>query len=111
MGGWESDSHVEDCGAFVALRDRVVDIVWKLGATDNMAPVDAYSVASLDVDNFARNGRLESGVAGNVTIVYVLNRVVRGGRTNSNELPVVVPVDPVQVEFCRSRRGETLFLT
>ena len=80
----------------MALRDRVVGVVWELGAADNMAPVDAYSVASFDVDDLARDGRLESRVASNVTIVHILNRVVRGGGPDSHELAVVVSVDPVE---------------
>ena len=96
MNEWEGASHVEDGGTLVALCDRVVDVVWELGAADNMAPVDAYSVASFDVDDLARNGRLESRVASNVAIVHVLNGVVGSGRPDSHELAVVVSVDPTE---------------
>jgi hypothetical protein len=83
----------------VALGDRVVDVVGELGATDDMAPVDAYPVASLDVDDFARNGGFEPRVASNVTIVHILDRVVGGGGADADELAVVVAVDPRESWF------------
>jgi hypothetical protein len=60
----------------MALCNGMIRIIWELSATDNVAPLNAHSVASLHVDDLGRNRRLVVRVAGDVGSIYILNRVV-----------------------------------
>ena len=60
----------------MALRNRLVWIALVLRSADDMAPQHAYFVTSLHGDDLRGNGLLEVGVAGDVGISDILNRVV-----------------------------------
>lgn len=73
----------------MALRNRMIWIALELRATNDMAPLDAYSVAALDRNHLGRDWLLEVEVASNVVVIDILERVVRGRGANSDCFAVV----------------------
>jgi hypothetical protein len=77
----------------VALRNGVVWVALELRAADDMAPEDAYPVATLDWDDLGGDGLLEVEVARNVVVVDVLQRVVRCRCSDTYCFAIVGAVD------------------
>jgi hypothetical protein len=69
----EFDVHVKQHRPFMTSRNRIVRIIRTLSATNDMPPIDTDFIASLDVDDFARDGGLEAGLAGDVGVVDVVD--------------------------------------
>jgi hypothetical protein len=65
----EFDVHVKQHRTLVTRSDRIICVIARLSATNDMSPVYPDFVAGLDVDDLARDGGLEAGLAGNVGIV------------------------------------------
>lgn len=68
--------HIKDSRSLVGLRDRVISIVCELSASDNMSPENTDLVSGLHVDDLGGHRGAESGVAGHVLVVHILDRVV-----------------------------------
>jgi hypothetical protein len=56
--------------------DRVVLVIGRLSAANNVSPHDANLVTGVDIDDFARDGRMEAAVASKVSVVDVQDGVV-----------------------------------
>jgi hypothetical protein len=85
--------HVEDCRPFVGLCDRVVGVVGGLRAADYVAPLDANAVAGFDVDDLRGHGGLESRLAGEGSVGYRHDGVVRCCGTDAVCEAIVGAVD------------------
>jgi hypothetical protein len=70
--------------------DRVVLVVGDLSAADNVSPHDADLVPGVDIDDFARDGRMEAAVASEICIIHVEDGVVGVRGPDTNELAIVL---------------------
>lgn len=77
----------------MALRNGLIGIALELRAANDMAPEHTNPITALDGNDLAGHGLLEVGVAGDVCIVDVLDRVVAERGADADCLAVVGAVD------------------
>ena len=85
---------VEDGRSLVALCDRMVGVIGKLCSADDVTPLDADLVSGLHIDDLSRHWRSVAGVASEVRVVHILDRVVAVGDTDAIELAKVLAINP-----------------
>lgn len=62
----------------------MVFVTRELGASNYMAPLRSNFVASFHIDHRCRHWGVEATVTSKVTVIDILNRVVRVGRADAN---------------------------
>lgn len=89
------NAHVEYRRSLVALRNRLIWVSSKLCAADYMTPQHAYPVAALDGNHLRGDGLLEVGIARDVCVVDVLDRVVGQRGADSDCFAVIDAIHAV----------------